>query len=173
MYFTRYLRSQRQSLAHIVDHYAQYPPTGLTIKRIIDFAREGDARQSFIFLRNELPVRLASMMKEMGHLPARLLEMPSIKTVNGWYGTSLFELYSFKDLQPTNETVRKFTEILQNIRKRHRTVIETVAQGYMEFSDSGKVKEYEESQIQYFLNRFYLSRISIRLLIYQHSKNLT
>ncbi|CAF3793069.1 unnamed protein product [Rotaria sordida] len=169
MYLTRCLRSQRQSLAHIVDHYAQYPPTGLTLKKIIEFAREGDAQQSFLFLRNELPVRLASMMKEMGHLPSRLLEMPSVKTVNGWYGTSLFELYSFRDSQPTNEIVRKFTEVLQNIRKRHTTVIETLAQGYMEFSDSGKVKEYEESQIQYFLNRFHLSRISIRLLIYQHT----
>jgi hypothetical protein len=70
-------------------------------------AREGDAQQSFLFLRNELPVRLASMMKEMGHLPPSLLEMPSVKTVNGWYGISLTELHSFKGLQPTNEVVRK------------------------------------------------------------------
>jgi pyruvate dehydrogenase kinase 2/3/4 len=169
MYFTRFLRSQQQSLAHLVDHYAQYPPTGLTMKRIVEFAREGDAQQSFLFLRNELPVRLASMMKEMGHLPPRLLQMPSVKTVNGWYGTSLTELHTFKGAQPTKEVVRKFTEVLQNIRKRHSSVIETLAEGYMEFSDLGQVKEYEESQIQYFLNRFYLSRISIRLLIYQHT----
>ncbi|CAF3706387.1 unnamed protein product [Adineta steineri] len=159
MHLTRFLRLPQQSLAHLIDHYAKYPPTGLTMKRIVEFAREGDAKQSYLFLRNELPVRLASMMKEMGHLPPRLLEMPSVKTVNGWYGTSLTELHTFKE----------FTEVLQNIRKRHSTVIETLAQGYMEFSDQAAIKEYEESQIQYFLNRFYLSRISIRLLIYQHT----
>jgi len=169
MQITRFLRNQQQTLGHLIDLYAKYPPTGLTMKRIVEFAREGDAKQSYMFLRNELPVRLASMMKEMNHLPARLLEMPSVKTVNGWYGTSLHELHSFKNLSPSHETVKKFTEILQNIRKRHTTVIETLAQGYMEFSDSGAIKEYEESQIQYFLDRFYLSRISIRLLIYQHT----
>lgn len=88
------------------------------------------------------------MMKEMGHLPPRLLEMPSVKTVNGWYGASLHELHSFKDSQASTETVKKygeellkiifvifdcflfyrFTEALQNIRKRHSTVIETLAQ---------------------------------------------
>ena len=71
-------------------------------------AREGDAKQSYLFLRNELPVRIASMMKEMGHLPPRLLDMPSVKTVNGWYGTSLHELHTFKDATPSPETVKKY-----------------------------------------------------------------
>ena len=47
------------------------------------------------------------MMKEMGHLPARLLEMPSVKIVNSWYGTSLCELDSFKGATATDETVEK------------------------------------------------------------------
>jgi pyruvate dehydrogenase kinase 2/3/4 len=169
MRLTCFLRQQQPALSHLIDHYAQYPPTGLTMKKIVEFAREGDAKQSFLFLRNELPVRLASMMKEMAHLPPRLLDMPSVKTVKDWYGISLTDMHTFKGLAPTTEIVQKFTEALQNIRKRHSTVVETLAQGYMEFSDLGPVKEYEESQIQYFLNRFYLSRISIRLLIYQHT----
>jgi len=48
------------------------------------------------------------MMKEMGHLPPRLLEMPSVKTVNGWYGTSLHELHSFTDTPPTTEAVKRY-----------------------------------------------------------------
>lgn len=125
MYFTRVLRSQQQSLAHLVEHYAQYPPTGLTMKKIVEFgewmtmmmimridclclAREGDAQQSYLFLRNELPVRLASMMKEMDHLPPRLLQMPSVKIVNGWYGTSLTELHTFKGLKPNKDVVQKY-----------------------------------------------------------------
>lgn len=76
-------------------------------RRLSILAREGDAQQSYLFLRNELPVRLASMMKEMGHLPPRLLDMPSVKTVNGWYGATLQELHSFKDSQPATDTVKK------------------------------------------------------------------
>jgi hypothetical protein len=37
MHLTRFLRTQQQSLAHLIDHYAKYPPTGLTMKRIVEF----------------------------------------------------------------------------------------------------------------------------------------
>jgi hypothetical protein len=37
MHLTRFLRVQQQSLAHLIDHYAKYPPTGLTMKRIVEF----------------------------------------------------------------------------------------------------------------------------------------
>jgi hypothetical protein len=40
MYLTRFLRTQQQTLTHLVDHYAQYPPTGLTMKRIVEFGRD-------------------------------------------------------------------------------------------------------------------------------------
>ncbi|CAF0741147.1 unnamed protein product [Didymodactylos carnosus] len=169
MRLTRFFFQQQSLLTNLVDYYVQYAPSSLTLKRIIEFAREGDAKQSYRFLRNELPVRLASMMKEMMHLPPRMLQTPSVQIVKRWYDTSLMDMHQFKDLSPSDDTVQKFTKALENIRKRHSSVVETLAQGYMEFFDGGPVKEYEESQIQYFLNRFYLSRISIRLLIYQHT----
>jgi hypothetical protein len=39
MHLTRFLRTQQQSLAHLIDHYAKYPPTGLTMKRIVEFGK--------------------------------------------------------------------------------------------------------------------------------------
>ena len=83
----------------------------------MSLAREGDAEQSFLFLRNELPVRLASMMKEMGHLPERLFEMPSVKVVNGWYGASLTDLHSFKSSPPSSEVVKRFDFLLISFLK--------------------------------------------------------
>jgi len=46
-------------------------------------------------------------MKEMEHVPPRLLEMPSVKIVNGWYGKSLTELDSFKSSEVTDASVKR------------------------------------------------------------------
>ena len=45
-----------------------------------------------------------------------------------------------------------------------------MAEGVMEFRDGHKNDLASHYQIQYFLDRFYMSRISIRMLINQHSE---
>lgn len=37
MHLTRIIRNQQQALAHLIDNYARFPPTGLTMKRIVEF----------------------------------------------------------------------------------------------------------------------------------------
>lgn len=58
------------------------------------------------------------------------------------------------------------------IRDRHSDVVQTMAQGVLELKDvrGGLVEPSMELSIQYFLDRLYMSRISIRMLINQHSK---
>jgi len=74
----------------------------------------------------------------------------------------------------TNNNLRvydwwRFNETLDTIRIRHSSVVETMAQGIIEMKgDSVEIPAHMEDQIQYFLDRFYLNRISIRMLIHQH-----
>lgn len=42
-------------------------------------------KTSFAFLRQELPVRLANIMKEINLLPDNLLRTPSVRLVQSWY----------------------------------------------------------------------------------------
>lgn len=41
-------------------------------------------KTSFVFLRQELPVRLANIMKEIDFLPDKLLSTPSLKLLTSW-----------------------------------------------------------------------------------------
>lgn len=41
-------------------------------------------KTSFVFLRQELPVRLANIMKEIDFLPDKLLGTPSLKLLISW-----------------------------------------------------------------------------------------
>lgn len=63
----------------------------------------------------------------------------------------------------------RFCSSLVKIRNRHADVVQTMAQGVLELKDSHEVDNQTEHSVQYFLDRFYMSRISIRMLINQHS----
>lgn len=65
----------------------------------------------------------------------------------------------------------RFVEVLETIRNRHNEVVPTMAEGVIEYKDAfGQQDAVTDHNIQYFLDRFYTSRISIRMLINQHSK---
>ncbi|CAI5756189.1 unnamed protein product [Candida verbasci] len=69
-----------------------------------------------------------------------------------------------KEVYDYNKSVR---EALEKIKKRHDATVATMAQGVQEWKNVHKTV-IVNSRIQTFLDRFYMSRIGIRMLIGQH-----
>ncbi|CAB3361274.1 pyruvate dehydrogenase (acetyl-transferring) kinase, mitochondrial [Cloeon dipterum] len=158
-----------RNISKMLDHFSQYNPSPLSIKQFIDFGRNPCERTSFTFLRKELPVRLANIMKEIHLLPENLLRTPSANLVNQWYAQSFKDLLKFKDLEVSDKILTQFCESLIMIRNRHSDTVQTMAQGVLELKENYPVDQQTENSIQYFLDRLYMSRISIRMLINQHT----
>lgn len=108
-------------------------------------------------------------MKEIHLLPDNLLKMPSVGIVNNLYATSFEEIIHFEKAEINGATLDKFCQALIKIRNRHTDVVQTMAQGVLELKESHDVDIQTENSIQYFLDRFFMSRISIRMLINQHT----
>ncbi|KAE8299313.1 [Pyruvate dehydrogenase (acetyl-transferring)] kinase isozyme 1, mitochondrial [Larimichthys crocea] len=170
MRILRFLRSS-VSIGKDIDYYSKFSPSPLSMKQFLDFG-SGDAceKTSFAFLRQELPVRLANIMKEINLLPDNLLRTPSVRLVQGWYMQSLEEILEFKDKNADSEKVTyDFTDAVIKIRNRHNDVIPTMAQGVVEYKEAYGTDPVVSQNVQYFLDRFYMSRISIRMLLNQHT----
>ncbi|TIA72385.1 hypothetical protein E3P91_02077 [Wallemia ichthyophaga] len=61
-----------------------------------------------------------------------------------------------------------FTRLLEGIKRRHDSVVPTIAQGVLEYKQHQRSAGGVDTDIQSFLDRFYMSRIGIRFLIGQH-----
>ncbi|KAK4884636.1 hypothetical protein RN001_000907 [Aquatica leii] len=158
-----------KNYAKLLDSYSQFTPSPLSIKKFIDFGLNACEQKSYIFLRKELPVRLANIMKEIALLPENLLRMPSVHAVHDWYMRSFQEILEFEKTEDNPSNLKRFCDSLVKIRNRHSDVVETMAQGVLELKESHDVDHQTEHSVQYFLDRFYMSRISIRMLINQHT----
>jgi len=153
----------------LLDHYSQFNPSPLTIKQFIEFGKTATEEESFTFLRKEMPVRLSNIMKEINLLPSNLLQMPSVLILQDWYAQTFRDLVEFDSSSPTDpEVLASFCQTLKTIQARHTNVVQTMAQGVLELKESHTVDKQTDMAIQYFLDRFYMSRISMRMLINQH-----
>uniref|UniRef100_A0A8C1YKS4 Protein-serine/threonine kinase n=1 Tax=Cyprinus carpio TaxID=7962 RepID=A0A8C1YKS4_CYPCA len=154
-----------------IEHFSKFSPSPLSMKQFLDFGSTNACEKtSFVFLRQELPVRLSNIMKEINLLPKRLLATPSVQMVQSWYVQSLMEILEFLEKSPDDQSIlEEFVNALVNIRNRHNDVVPTMAQGVIEYKEVFGQDPVTNQNIQYFLDRFYLSRISIRMLINQHT----
>ncbi|XP_037134171.1 pyruvate dehydrogenase (acetyl-transferring) kinase isozyme 2, mitochondrial [Syngnathus acus] len=173
MKFVRYIM-KNAALASVpkhIEHFSKFSPSPLSMKQFLDFGSiNACEKTSFAFLRQELPVRLSNIMKEINLLPDKLLTTPSVQTVQSWYVQSLMEILEFLHKNPDDHKVLgEFVDALVTIRNRHNDVVPTMAQGVMEYKEVFPQDAVTNQNIQYFLDRFYMSRISIRMLINQHT----
>ncbi|KAG9265804.1 pyruvate dehydrogenase (acetyl-transferring) kinase isozyme 3, mitochondrial-like [Astyanax mexicanus] len=154
-----------------IEFYSRFSPSPMSIKQFLDFGRENACEKtSYMFLRKELPVRLANTMREVTLLPGNLLNQPSVQLVQSWYSQSFVELLDYENRSPDDpRTLNDFLDILIQIRNRHNDVVPTMAQGVIEYKEKFGFDPFISSNVQYFLDRFYTSRISFRMLINQHT----
>ncbi|XP_018416640.1 PREDICTED: pyruvate dehydrogenase kinase, isozyme 3 [Nanorana parkeri] len=169
MRLCRYLL--KNTIPNQIEYYSKFSPSPLSIKQFLDFGRNNACEKtSYLFLRKELPVRLANTLKEVNLLPDSLLQRPSVKLVRSWYMQSFLELLEYENKSPEDpDVLYNFLNVLIQVRNRHNDVVPTMAQGVIEYKEKYGFDPFVSSNIQYFLDRFYTSRISFRMLINQHT----
>lgn len=174
MFMTRMLRFSTPQMAELLKQYASFLPTRTTLQQFVAFGKhvsEEKEIQSCQFLHKELPVRIAHLAHDIEMLPEGLRTAPSVQRVKNWHLLSFQDLVEFPSDLPPAEYCEKFTKILENIYDRHAPVVVTMARGVLEMKKAlGHVEPGGGVDLatQACLDRFYMSRIGIRMLIGQH-----
>jgi len=174
---SRALVNDSKHIEQYLTKYSRYHQSVLSIEQFTQFGKNASHEDSFKFLRHEIPTRLAHIMQELNHMPKNLLQVPSVKIVRKWYMESFKDLMDFQDTSDASTENRdRFARILLNIKRRHDATVETMAKGIMELKEA-EGHDAIIPAVQYFLDRFYMNRIGIRLLMTQHlalfEENLT
>ena len=163
------LESITRALKNEIRIYANRKETRLTIQELLDFGRDNSDEtilRGAQFLQTEFPIRLAKRVLDIEELPLGLADMPSVRVVQGWYLQSLRDLLELPHPTP-KEAEARFSAVIERIKNRHNTVVPTMARGIQELKRH-LGREDLGQEIAEFLDRFYMSRIGIRMLIGQH-----
>lgn len=86
--------------------------------------------------------------------------------VRDWYLDSFRDLRSFPDIKDSSDELA-FTQMIKMIKVRHNNVVPAMALGVQQLKKdlNTSVIRKDLEEIHQFLDRFYMSRIGIRMLI--------
>mmetsp|Transcript_1548 Transcript_1548/g.3127 ORF Transcript_1548/g.3127 Transcript_1548/m.3127 type:complete len:398 (-) Transcript_1548:231-1424(-) len=153
--------------------YSLRQPSPVTLREMFDFGKNPTEKTLLLaaqFLQEELPIRIAQRARELRRLPYGLSDTPSVQNVAQLYEDSFKRMMAFPPVR-TTEQEREYTKLLSDIKQRHANVQSMVAEGIQQLSRKLKGIHHGDTvalDLSSFLDRFYMSRISIRMLIGQH-----
>lgn len=166
------LRRSQNALRDEILRYTALRGTPLTVRELYIFgerARNEASRtriHSAQWLHGELPIRLAHRVRELAQLPYGLANMPSVREVRRMYENSFCDIIESGCPRTTCDET-DFSSMLDKIRSRHDDVVKLIAKGIIELrEDCGRCSS--DMEIRSFLDRFYMSRIGIRVLMSHH-----
>ena len=118
------------------------------------------------FLRNELPIRLAHRIRDLDEVPL-MKDMPSVQAVKQVYTDSFVDLVQVPSIHtPADEEA--FASCLDALYAKHSNVLIQMAKGAFELREQMGGDFAKMTQCHTFLDRFYTSRIGIRVLAGQY-----
>lgn len=161
-----------KTLIDEVHKWGSMKQNGVTLRYMMEFGSKPTDRNLLIsaqFLHKELPIRIARRAIELESLPYGLSLKPAVLKVHDWYVDSFRDLRSFPCIKDNKDEL-EFTQMIKMIKVRHNNVVPMMAMGVQQLKKGMDPKiVYEDLvEIHQFLDRFYMSRIGIRMLIGQH-----
>ncbi|CAK7323126.1 unnamed protein product [Dovyalis caffra] len=161
-----------KSMIEEVQRWGCMKQTGVSLRYMMEFGSIPTERNLLIsaqFLHKELPIRIARRAIELESLPYGLSEKPAVLKVRDWYLDSFRDMRSFPEIKDSHDE-KDFTQMIKAIKVRHNNVVPMMALGVQQLKKGlGPKIVYEDlDEIHQFLDRFYMSRIGIRMLIGQH-----
>ena len=158
--------SSLEGKIHFLAQFKQRPVTLQELHELgLNPTREALLREAQ-FLYQELPIRLSHRVVELESLPFGLAQTPSVRLVRGMYLDAVRELIDMPLPSDVDEG-RRFVRALETLKQRHGKVVPLMAKGLLELkaSQDGALLKAE---IHEFLDRFFISRIGLRMLAGQH-----
>ncbi|XP_015062346.1 pyruvate dehydrogenase (acetyl-transferring) kinase, mitochondrial [Solanum pennellii] len=161
-----------KELIEEVHRWGSMKQTGVSLKYMMEFGSKPTPRNLLIssqFLYKELPMRIARRVIDLQTLPYGLSLKPAVLKVRDWYLDSFRDLRSFPDIKDENDEL-EFTKMINLVKVRHNNVVPMMALGVQQLKKDlhPKIDYKDLDEIHQFLDRFYMSRIGIRMLIGQH-----
>lgn len=151
---------------------ARRPLIPMTVDKLFEFGAGGqgigDAEmlKAAQYVHFESTNRVARLTLSLEQLPCGLSHMPSAIATHDRYVESFVDLNEAK-LPTTPEEERAFRKVVDRVKRRHLTVAQTLGTAIAELKRETKRNDplYE---IQEALDRFYIARIGIRMLLGQY-----